>query len=93
MFYRETLIYCQFLLHKRKHDQHYDVVKNNEFWKTHFLSTVNICILYQLLNMHSNSKNFSQIVNIHGAIFLSSRSYVYHRIEYFGTMKILEIIL
>ena len=62
MFYRETLIYCQFLLHKRKHDQQYDVVKNNEFRKTHFLSSVNICILYQLLNMHSNCTKIKYIL-------------------------------
>ena len=39
------------------------------------------------------NKIYSYILDIYGAIFLSSRSYVYHRIEYFGTMKILEIIL
>ena len=97
MFYRETLIYCQFLLHKRKHDQQYDVGNNNEFWINTFSKISEylyfISTLKYVFNFEARKSNIPYSLDIHGAMFLSPRSYVYHRIEYFGTMKILEIIL
>ena len=57
----------------------------------YFISTLKYVFEFEAFS--TKNKIYPNLLDIYGSILLSSRSYVYHRIEYFGTMKILEIIL